>query len=533
MSYRANQCQQLSIFDRSLHLTERERKCLENSWAKVFSDEIFPAIDEERFRVLYSENASRPNTPVNVIIGALIIKELFDLSDDEVVENLMLDIHYQYALRTTSYEEQPLSDKTLSRFRRRCYEYERAHGVDLFHDCVKDLSEKIAKMMGINSYIKRMDSLMIEANIKNLSRIELLYSCVAGAVKYHHKNQTGVDLSGLEHYIDPDDRNLVIYHSRNIDVDSRTTAIIKDAEILLERCQGKYDHPKEHQLLLRCLEEQTVLENGTHRLRIKGLESPKPTSLQNPTDPEATYRTKAGKQHIGYVANVVESVSKDGSVIVDYQYEQNVYSDAHFLGDHLEQLQPQDTAAVIVMDGTYTGQIYRNAAKEKNVKLINTSLMGTPVPDIYADFEISEDGEKILHCPAGHEPLRCKYISTSKQVKTYFAYGLCTQCPYQEQCHPKIRKCSNLITLSRSAIERAQQQRFIGAEDFQNWRRIRNGVEAVPSILRNCYHVDDMPVRGKIPGKFFFGAKISAINFRKLLRQRRGFYCCTCNPLLT
>lgn len=89
MSYRANQCQQLSIFDRSLHLTERERKCLENSWAKVFSDEIFPAIDEERFRVLYSENASRPNTPVNVIVGALIIKELFDLSDDEVVENLM------------------------------------------------------------------------------------------------------------------------------------------------------------------------------------------------------------------------------------------------------------------------------------------------------------------------------------------------------------------------------------------------------------------------------------------------------------
>lgn len=81
------------------------------SWAKVFSDEIFPAINEERFRVLYSENASRPNTPVNIIVGALIIKELFDLSDDEMVENLMLDIHYQYALRTTSFEEQPLSDK--------------------------------------------------------------------------------------------------------------------------------------------------------------------------------------------------------------------------------------------------------------------------------------------------------------------------------------------------------------------------------------------------------------------------------------
>ena len=47
---------------------------------------FLPNIDEERFSVLYSSKASRPNAPVNVIIGALIIKELFDYSDDEIVE---------------------------------------------------------------------------------------------------------------------------------------------------------------------------------------------------------------------------------------------------------------------------------------------------------------------------------------------------------------------------------------------------------------------------------------------------------------
>ena len=50
-----------------------------------------------------------------MIVGALIIKELFDYSDDEMVENLMLDFRIQYALHTTSFEEQPLSDKTLTR----------------------------------------------------------------------------------------------------------------------------------------------------------------------------------------------------------------------------------------------------------------------------------------------------------------------------------------------------------------------------------------------------------------------------------
>ena len=132
MAFKTNDCQQLSFDDSFISLTEREKKALEKSWAKIFADEIFPAIDEERFSVLYSDKASRANTPVNVIIGALIIKELFDYSDDEIVENLMLDLHLQYALHTTSFVEQPVSDKTLSRFRKRCYDYETLHGVDLY-----------------------------------------------------------------------------------------------------------------------------------------------------------------------------------------------------------------------------------------------------------------------------------------------------------------------------------------------------------------------------------------------------------------
>lgn len=164
MSFKVNSSQQISFNDSVFSLTAREKKALDNSWAKIFADEIFPNIDEERFSVLYSSKASRPNAPVNVIIGALIIKELFDYSDDEIVENLMLDLHLQYALHTTSFEEQPISDKTLSRFRSRCYNYETTHGIDLYHDCVKDLSSKIAKLMNLGGRIKRMDSMMIESN---------------------------------------------------------------------------------------------------------------------------------------------------------------------------------------------------------------------------------------------------------------------------------------------------------------------------------------------------------------------------------
>ena len=100
MSFRTNESQQISLFDSFNALTPREQNVLENSWAKVFADEVFPTIDEERFSVLYSDKASRPNTPVNIIIGALILKELLNLSDDEVVESLMMDFRFRYALHT-------------------------------------------------------------------------------------------------------------------------------------------------------------------------------------------------------------------------------------------------------------------------------------------------------------------------------------------------------------------------------------------------------------------------------------------------
>ena len=106
MSFKENCSQQLSFTDSFSGLTAREQKALEKSWAKVFSDEIFPSIDEKRFAVLYSDKASRPNTPVNVVVGALIIKGLFDYSDDECRESV-LDLHLQYRFTQPALRNNP------------------------------------------------------------------------------------------------------------------------------------------------------------------------------------------------------------------------------------------------------------------------------------------------------------------------------------------------------------------------------------------------------------------------------------------
>ena len=331
MAFKPNDCQQLSFDDSFIALTEREKKALEKSWAKIFADEIFPAIDEERFSVLYSDKASRSNTAVNVIIGALIIKELFDYSDDEIVENLMLDLHLQYALHTTSFVEQPVSDKTLSRFRKRCYDYETLHGVDLYHDCVKDLSGKIAKIMKLNGRIRRMDSLMIESNIRFLSRMELIYTCISKLVVYLTKKQPDIIPEQLKHYADPNDYNRIFYHQRNDDMGAIIQTLLTDSDCLLHLCGTDFEDVTEYQLFTRCLSDQTVVENEKRRMRTKEDGTMNSSALQNPSDPDATYRNKAGKQYRGYSANIEETVGKNGSVVTDYQNDKNNHTDSHFL----------------------------------------------------------------------------------------------------------------------------------------------------------------------------------------------------------
>lgn len=528
MSFRENSNQQITFSDSLWGLTPREKKALEKSWAKTFSDEIMPLIDEKRFSVLYSEKASRPNTPVNVIIGALIIKELFDYSDDEMVENLMLDLHLQYALNTTSFKEQPLSDKTLSNFRKRCYDYESLHNVDLYHECIKNLGEKLKKLMNINGRIRRMDSMMIESNIRKLSRIELIYTCISRLATVISKQDTSVLPEELKHYADPNDFNQVMYHNRSTETGDRLKVILTDADKFLKLCEGKYEDLQAYELLVRCLCEQTIVEDGCRRLREKkdgGMDS---QMMQNPSDPDATFRSKAGKEHRGYAANLEESVGEGGSIITDYQFDVNTRSDSSFLKENLESQKNSEEPVTMVTDGAYYSDENVELAKSKNITLITTNLTGVTTPDIYADFEFSEDGKTVLKCPAGHAPRTCCYRNSNEKCYISFPVDLCKTCPYRDKCNPHFHKQTASLNISRKGRNRARCQREMKKDDFSAYCRLRNGVETVPSNLRKNFHIDKLP-RGKQRGKFFFGSKIAALNFRKLFNFRKGSIKCAQN----
>lgn len=523
MSFALNGYQQISLFDSLGFLSERKQKILEKSWAKPFSDIIFSNIDEMIFAPLYSDKRnSRPNAPVNVIVGALILKELNGLTDDEIIEECEFDFRYQYALHTTSYENQPLSDRTFSRFRERNAAYELTTGKDLIHDCIVALSENIRKYMDISPAIKRMDSLMIEANIRKMGRLELLYTCLANLVHEIAKDGRSDLLEGLDNYKKPDNRNQVIYHDSKTPQEIKIQKIIDDAVGLLPKCKEDYEATTDYQLLERAINEQTKNDKGKRILKTK--EDAMPSDiLQNPSDPDATYRFKAGKSHKGYSANIVEAVDAKGSVVTDYQYDVNIRSDASFVKEYIENAANSEESVMLITDGAYAGEENTKLASGKNIRLMTTGLLGRKPREILGEFQVNGAGTQITGCPAGNKPKSSSYIKQTDSMRASFYRHQCEGCPYQNQCNPAIKERTAVVMVPLKSRRRILESSEIWNDATRAWiGRIRNGVETVPAVIRNKYLVDQMPVRGKLRTKQFFGFKVAALNITKLIRYTKG-----------
>lgn len=59
-------------------------------------------------------------------------------------------------------------------------------------------------------------------------------------------------------------------------------------------------------------------------------------------------------------------------------------------------------------------------------------------------------------------------------------------------------------------------------DEFSSYAKLRNGIETVPANIKRNYHLEKLP-RGKQHGKFFFGSKIAALNFKNSLDSERAW----------
>lgn len=198
-----------------------------------------------------------------------------------------------------------------------------------------------------------------------------------------------------------------------------------------------------------------------------------------------------------------------------------------FLHESIENAEPSENVTIMVADGAYAGEELEKQAEKKNILLVTTGLRGRGPREILTQFKLSDDRHAVSECPEGHKPKASSYIRQSNSIRVSFPRCCCENCPHQKECNAKIKTRTAVVFLSLGVLTHTEQAiKRKDNEIIKLLGRIRNGVETVPSILRRKYHVDRMPVRGRLKTKVFFGFKIFALNFSKLCLHERGLQKC-------
>ena len=158
-----------------------------------------------------------------------------------------------------------------------------------------------------------------------------------------------------------------------------------------------------------------------------------------------------------------------------------------------------------VADGAYNGEKNSRLASEHNLKLVTTNFTGRKPDEIYADFVFTEDGKYLIKCKNGCTPEECSYDPGNDRSVAYFQRSKCEECRYRDRCQPRFLKTRARKEVSWKSVGRAKQLQYMQTEEFSEYAKFRNRVEAIPSLLRRRYHVDNIPVHGKKRTRLFFG----------------------------
>ena len=120
---------------------------------------------------MYCADNGRPNRAVQTVLWVRLLKEMFNLTDDEALDQLEFNLLWHHALRLNM-EETHLPQKTLHNFRVRLMQ----------RDCgrlaFEETTDQIIQALGIRTGIQRLDSTHIMNNIATLTRLGLFCETV-------------------------------------------------------------------------------------------------------------------------------------------------------------------------------------------------------------------------------------------------------------------------------------------------------------------------------------------------------------------
>ena len=487
------------LFSEVQSLPKKVRQRLEASWAGVFYQECFSRINEETLAVLYADEASRPNVPVNVLAGLECLKAGFGWSDEEMYDNFLYNIQVRYGLGLHELNSGHFELRTIYNFRRRLVQYRQEKGIDLMVNLFAQMTKEQIAAFKVRTGMQRMDSSQISSDMADISRLQLVVEGLVRLSELLDESQRAEFSQQLAPYLKYKPQQFAYHIKGQTQTQEQLQAVGTLLAQLLVALADKVSQEDTYQLVTRLFEDN--YQGTMEAVVVKANDEIASGALQSLSDREATFRRKGGEGYKGYVYNISQTCdpANELQLITHIQTAPNNVDDANLLIEALPTLTEQTEIETLYSDGGFGSPDADQALQNHGVDLHQTALRGkAPDPDHYclADFQMSFDEEgrpTYIACPKG------QIVPVLPARKTgFFACfdkDTCLVCPAFEQgiCRVRLLKSKDVCQLNFT------QEKAFWARRRRRYRRLKTSKgdprAAIEATVRTIKH----PFRGKLP----------------------------------
>jgi len=518
---------QMPLFSGLNELPAKLREQLEQSWAGTFYKEIFARIEEKIYAPLYADEPSRPNIPVNVLVGLEMMKDGNGWSDAQMYENYCYNIQVRYALGLRNLDEGHFDMRTVYNFRQRLSRHMQESGENLFEQTFEQVTDEQIVAYALKTNQQRMDSTQIGSNIREMSRLQLLVEVLQRVHRTLMPSDQEAWTEEFAPYLKGSSGQYLYRVKGRGSHQPHLEAIGELMHRLVKGLAEDYAQTAVYQMLVRVFGEHFRLEET--KVQPKAGKELSADSLQSPDDLIASYRKKGKEDFIGYVANAAETCHPDNDfqLIVKMQTEPNTADDAKMLVEAVPELKKRTDLTEMNTDGGYGSPEVDQVCAKHGVELHQTAIRGRqPAPDKFnlADCQWELDDNKqplAVITPQGErvevEPGRTpdRYILRFAQAA---ATGPKTASPDTTPAEtPTPPDPPPVLYFSHQQLDlalRRQRSAQLRTED----KNLRAAIEAIMGAIKRPFGNDKVPVRGQFRVGMVMIGSAAMVNLRRIWR---------------
>jgi len=523
---------QLDMFDPWDFLSPKRRRMLDEGWPGLFRSELLCELPVNEICPFLREDFGRPSKELYTLLGVLLLQQTMDLADDDAIEQVAFNIQWHYALNITEDSDSAkyISEKTLWSWRQILIEN------NLDQLMFENIGDKLAKVFNVNTDKQRIDSVHIKSNMRRLGRIGIFSQTINKFLvnlKRHHRDLFDtVSPQVLDRYASK--KALAAFSLVKPSAAEKTLKTVSGE--LFDLIEQFKDHSKvcemhSYKLMQRVLNEQCNVDSSNEGPKVK-MKKPKEIpsdSLQNPSDPDATYSGHKGQ---GYQVQVMETFTETGdkdkkeqtlNLVTHVSVERACEHDSGALVPAIEDTQNRGLGpSTVLADTLYGSDDNVVAAKAVEVELIApTAKGGNTGPIELSQFDFNQK-KRVTVCPQGHAPEKVKYKKKKDRYSACFEVDCCSNCADVDRCRVQRGKKHYYLRYSSKDYRLAVRRSIESTDEFVDAYRWRAGVEAAMSEYNTLTGVKRLRVRGFKAVRYCATLKAAGLNLLRAARVRRA-----------